>query len=125
MKVDVKELIGKILNTPVVVETGTSGIWNYRKWSNGTAECWGVHAEMLTYYATVAGFYGYYTHADFPTGLFNAVPVVNYNAQVAQGFAWTGATLGVSATGMNLYAVGQVSGTQACIFNIHAKGKWK
>ena len=41
MKIDVKELIGKMLNTPVVVETGTSGIWTYRKWSDGTAEAWG------------------------------------------------------------------------------------
>ena len=41
MKADVKELIGKILNTPVVVETGTSGIWTYRKWSDGTTEAWG------------------------------------------------------------------------------------
>lgn len=24
-----------------VVESGTSGIWTYRKWDNGIAECWG------------------------------------------------------------------------------------
>lgn len=23
-----------------IVESGTSGIWSYRKWSDGTAECW-------------------------------------------------------------------------------------
>ena len=26
-----------------VVEQGTSGIWTYRKWNSGVAECWGVH----------------------------------------------------------------------------------
>ena len=32
----------KLINDMVrVVETGTSGIWTYRKWSDGTAECWG------------------------------------------------------------------------------------
>lgn len=24
-----------------IVETGTSGIWTYRKWNSGIAECWG------------------------------------------------------------------------------------
>ena len=27
-----------------VVETGTSGIWTYRKWNSGIAECWGVYS---------------------------------------------------------------------------------
>ena len=27
--------------TNFVIEQGTSGIWNYRKWSDGTVECWG------------------------------------------------------------------------------------
>lgn len=27
--------------TNFVIEQGTSGIWDYRKWSDGTAECWG------------------------------------------------------------------------------------
>ena len=26
-----------------VVETGTSGIWTYRKWNSGIAECWGIY----------------------------------------------------------------------------------
>ena len=26
-----------------VVEQGTSGIWTYRKWNSGLAECWGVY----------------------------------------------------------------------------------
>lgn len=26
---------------PVIVESGTDGIWTYRKWSDGNAECWG------------------------------------------------------------------------------------
>ncbi|MBQ3491280.1 MAG: hypothetical protein IJA74_01870 [Oscillospiraceae bacterium] len=34
----------KIHNTPVVdyvVEQGVSGVWSYRKWASGLAECWG------------------------------------------------------------------------------------
>lgn len=29
------------LAIPIIEEYGTSGIWTYRKWSDGTAECWG------------------------------------------------------------------------------------
>lgn len=28
-----------------VTESGTSGIWRYRKWSDGTAECWGNYTD--------------------------------------------------------------------------------
>lgn len=27
-----------------VIQQGTSGIWNYRKWKSGTAECWGQYS---------------------------------------------------------------------------------
>lgn len=38
-----KKILDGILKTDMVVEEGTSGIWTYRKWSNGTAECWGTY----------------------------------------------------------------------------------
>ena len=31
-----------------IVESGTSGIWKYRKWNSGLAECWGTHTQGLT-----------------------------------------------------------------------------
>ena len=36
---------GNLTNTikDYVVETGTSGIWTYRKWNSGIAECWGIY----------------------------------------------------------------------------------
>ena len=27
-----------------IVEEGTSGIWTYRKWASGIAECWGIYS---------------------------------------------------------------------------------
>ena len=37
---------GNLTNTikDYVVETGTSGIWTYRKWNSGIAECWGIYS---------------------------------------------------------------------------------
>ena len=37
-----------------VVEQGTSGIWTYRKWNSGIAECWGTQ-RMLTATTSVWG----------------------------------------------------------------------
>lgn len=32
-----------------VIEQGTDGIWTYRKWNSGIAECWGTpYSETLT-----------------------------------------------------------------------------
>lgn len=28
-------------SVPIVIESGTSNIWTYRKWSDGVLECWG------------------------------------------------------------------------------------
>ena len=109
-----------------VTEQGTSGIWNYRKWANGTAECWGIWSDSLTHYATVAtGLYGYYISLSFPNGLFTNVPTVVYTAGVGSGFAWAGADMGATSTDMTFYAVGGLSGTQTCRFEISAKGRWK
>jgi len=52
------EDLGVIADT--VVEIGTSDIWTFRKWSSGTAECWGSIAsedvtDVLTYPVTFVG----------------------------------------------------------------------
>ena len=39
-----KKLFTKVLNSiknDYIVEQGASGIWTYRKWNSGIAECWG------------------------------------------------------------------------------------
>lgn len=39
---------------PIVVETGTSGGWQYAKWSDGRVELWGYFSQSATAYATNA-----------------------------------------------------------------------
>lgn len=39
MKLDIKELIAKLTNTPMIIEQGTDGDWTYRKWADGRLEC--------------------------------------------------------------------------------------
>ena len=37
------DLINSGGSADYIVEQGTSGIWTYRKWASGVAECWGMH----------------------------------------------------------------------------------
>ena len=43
----------KALSVDYIVEQGTSGIWTYRKWNSGIAECWALleHTAATTGYA--------------------------------------------------------------------------
>lgn len=55
-----------------VVESGTSGIWTYRKWASGIAECWGTSATVTMDSWKEWG--GMYTAA-------NVIPSYNYPVQ--------------------------------------------
>lgn len=112
-----------------VVEEGTetaSGItWTYRKWNNGTAECWGIWEGNLTHYYTGNGLYGYsLSPCTFPTSLFTGVPTVNADGRIGNGF-YVGTSIDASASSANIVAMGTASGTNACKFHISAKGVWK
>lgn len=111
-----------------VVEQGTDGIWTWRKWQSGIAECWGDTGEItLTNYTTAGTFlYGYQTSVQFPTNLFVSKPIVTYSAYVGSGFALTGTeTLNISASSVTLYALCTGSGSKPTIWQVSAKGRWK
>lgn len=40
-----------------IVEAGTSGIWTYRKWNSGIAECWGTASVTSTFNKTWGALY--------------------------------------------------------------------
>lgn len=74
-----------------VVSQGTSGIWKYRKWNSGIAECWGIGTcNVTTWTMWGSMYYGAgYTSYNYPSGLFNAIPVL-----VASGGTTTGIASG-------------------------------
>jgi len=125
-KVSLKKILSYLVNTPMIIETGTSGIWTYRKWNNGVSECWGKWSGSISHYANpLTGFYGYNTTLTFPSNLFTAAPFVTYTAGVGTGFAWPGAYMGSSETQVTCYAIAGLSGTQTVRFEVYAKGTWK
>lgn len=113
------------------IEEGTDGIWSYRKWHSGTAECWGLYpiagAEVTTawgnLYETAVNY-----QLRFPTGLFADTPVAHYFAQTSNG----GGCLALKTVGettkdetCGLFPTGATPQTVDLTIAIRAIGRWK
>lgn len=112
-----------------VVDEGIDGIWTYRKWASGIAECWGQKTE--TNKSTTAWGSWYYVQISetaYPQGLFTSVKHVSgtvrwTNGSLISNVEATGSTTtapritGVRPT--NVSTSGDAAGTW------HAIGRWK
>lgn len=59
-----------------VVKQGTTGIWQYRVWNSGKAECWGKTASMNSGTFTSWGgvtYAGPLGNASYPTNMFSEI----------------------------------------------------
>lgn len=110
-----------------VVEEGTSGIWTYRKWNSGIAECWGNSAVASNAYAANGGFKQ--VVQSLPTGLFNVTPnsvtvsgKIDGTAQTMMGF-----TAPSNANSVQTYLVNRAGSavTATGIVYWSVKGTWK
>lgn len=121
----IKELLSKILTTPLVIESGISGDWTYRKWSDGTVEIWGTQSGSYAM-TTVEGngFYAPLTTYNFPNNLFINTPVVTCSARTS-GSLGNYSVNNVSNTFVNGYWWSTKSTTRTCYVYIYAIGKWK
>ena len=131
--VDVIQLLKQILYklgliADYVVEQGTDGIWTYRKWNSGVAECWGAHdIYSITNYTVILNYFGgYYYDVAFPTGLFNDRPIVNYSALLGAGFSLTGTINSLTdKSNVRCFIMSTEKGTVNGTLYITAKGRWK
>lgn len=117
--------VSKSYSDNIIVEEGTDGIWTYRKWNSGIAECWGQGTKTLSNYATSGSFYGYYTDFALPSNLFTSISTHTYTATVGSGFTMSASGMATSTTNFKVYALASVSGSQSCIFDMIVKGIWK
>lgn len=128
MKAGLKELLTKLTNTPIVVETGTNGIWTYRKWSDGTAEAFCKTLVSVNCNMSYGGiYYASYLTINFPTGLFTEAPKVASDIDLTGGIGGTTPT-NISTSSMHLYVWNgtafNYSGRNTYVY-INAVGKWK
>lgn len=113
-----------------VVAQGTSGIWTYRKWNSGVAECWGgtsiSYDVSCTQQAT-----GVYTDATFksnnatlPSGLFTSVNFATSNV-VSSGYSISQVNyLNTSYLTYRIWCPYQTTLSGVTV-HFHVKGKWK
>lgn len=113
-----------------IVESGTSGIWSYHKYSDGTCELWGRKTIKDLAISTALGSW-YRSSAGQPFGRY---PFSVYNSSITTGFestngqsALTWASTPSSITDpYNVYLIRPTSSSGASgILSIHVRGKLK
>ena len=111
--------------TDFVVEQGTSGIWTYRKWESGIAECWGAESNKTVAVSSTYGhgYYGSLQTITYPSGLFSSVPVPTITLAGGDGL-WAGISSQGTAS-ISYYPFAVQNGNHTFAERIYAIGKWK
>ena len=108
----------------VIEEEGTIGIWYYRKWRSGVAECWGQPSNSVASSGTFLGANAYSTNFALPSGLFVSVDSANANPRVGSSYAIP-AYIYTTPTSVGVDALSNESGTKDFSANIFVRGRWK
>lgn len=119
-------------DAPYIIEeggTGTHNNWYYRKWSDGTLECW-IKREFSSVIDNSWGQLWYKSIGvlpDYPVS-FRYLPSVTGSAHASSGNSWpTFSTNNVSVTNCGtIYIISPAKQTTSILLNInvHAIGKW-
>lgn len=113
-----------------IVEQGTSGIWTYRKWNSGRAECWGrrqVDVNVNTAWGSTGLYYGTVDTVGFPFK-FTEVPALNVTVEYGtDNYSLFAASCGYSAAtyARPIMLCRNDSRTVNCVLIYQAYGKWK
>ena len=123
--VDSLQVGGGNVAVDLVVEEGISGIWTYRKWSSGIAECWGTTAGASHAITSPYG-YGYWVHENYtlPSGLFTSVTSAQANRSGGDGLVYISID-SVSINGIGCYIADFISHTVSFSISFSVKGRWK
>lgn len=112
-------------------EEATSEGWFWRKWSDGTSECWGnfTTSETTTWTAWGSLYYSNSQYYNYPTDLF-VEGVYSFQASVAKA-SQDIISIGIGTGGTrdrtpNMYALraGSAGNNTHCVYQVRAIGKW-
>lgn len=110
------------------VQEGTSGIWTYKKWSNGELELWGTYnVSNLACTTAIGNMYrtAVFTPTSFPFTVYSPNVVASYESTGYGAFLWA-TTLSTTTAPPNYYLIRPTSTTIASgKINFHVRGKWK
>lgn len=121
-----------------VVEMGTSGIWTYRKWRSGLAECWGTFKHTTAINEPIAGGMLFYDNTAMKAVKYppqvnfnfneNSIPCESASIQSNGWIVWLSATSKNTAKNTAIY---RIIGTQSAgepadyYITFNVKGRWK
>ncbi len=119
----------EFLTADHVVEQGTDGIWMYRKWESGLAECWGVLNTRVTPSHSWGDthYYGKLEGVLFPASFFVGVPAVLVSVSDENGnfFVTNRSTTATEVGELFAVTVVAVENETAVRLSLEAKGRWK
>lgn len=110
------------------VETGTTGIWTWRKWHSGQAECWGTLTGSISTNRSVGSLYGTSTISTSLPFSFLTAPRCQVSANCTGGKSyWVGSGYGSGDTQRtpNYSLVTPTSGQIDYHLELYALGQWK
>ena len=120
---------------PTITTQGTTGMWTYRKWSDGVSECWGTTTLNTTITTAWGSMYvgtSKMTRLNYPSGLFTAKPVENVTVQSSSNTVWVFAesgTNGVNDTSTsaiyNVCRPNQITASSSYYLSFYVRGRWK
>lgn len=107
-----------------VVEEDTSGIWTYRKWNSGIAECWGRFQSGSISVSITWGSLKYNSipAMDFPLTF---VDIPNVNVTLENSNLWAVCAPQTESKLGTIYLVTAASVTVTTVADIQVKGRWK
>lgn len=116
--------VSETIKDVYVVEEGATNDWIYRKWSDGTAECWKkISLSSGSFTATGNVYYRSASGYSFPSNLFNAAPAVEVNADM--GNVGSASALNITSSSFSIYTLSAVSTARTVSFSVYAIGTWK
>lgn len=108
-----------------IVEQGTSGIWTYRKWASGVAECWGSEQKNITdETCPISGFRAYIAAHYLPAVIIGNDYVVSWSTNIANGWNIMGYTIR-GAGNFSTVDYSNLSGEKTVLYSFYIIGKWK
>lgn len=117
-----------VASQPDILEAqGTSGVWTFRKWKSGIAECWGTPSIQSGAWNGSSNLYYTTKSVSLPSGLFTGSPNVMLTVREAGGAAVTPATTVPSAGSFSATFVRFYGGTDDVLLTLaaYAIGRWK
>ena len=115
-----------------VVAQGTNGIWTYRKWNSGIAECWGNTTINYQIDCTTQRANAVYTDDTFkgsnvslPSGLFTSVSFATANARTNGYTIAQVSNLTTTALSYRVWCPYSTLLASGSVIEFSVKGKWK